>query len=554
MVEFERKTESKDTRESESSKVSSEVQDLQRKRDATTDKSLKDSQKTVTEQLDGNNPFEIVDGKESRKIKGLALDENGQVKQFEDQMGEVYRKDENGKWSRFGLLSPNGEEKLEDVKMDGDNLNITYRIPKDDANPDGEADLVTKQVRPDGSEVTVYPNAKTVTTHENGLRTVKVLNESGDENKPMQIVKFAVIPGHENEPPQPIFFQDPEGNVYERCGDAPWTKTDKNGNITNFDGKVQADSDGKVTLLPNAKGEKSLGFLPNGTRIETLKTESTTERILTLSDKTTIENKIDERSGKATMTTTRPDGTVTKVDFDKGGSATSYSTTKDGVTSSYKRETLWYGDGGTLYTKRWLDTNGNVIEPDAATTKLAFNKTEVDLLQDNNPDNFRPRGNNPIEYRPLIEEVPENYKDILESRLKTCREQPFEYKTNEWFKDMVKDNGDWDDKKHGRQYQAWGNVVWGMEANELGYEFEIANAAVGLYKIGEGKTRPEWVFSKTLGQNPMDYEYSKRGFELREQQRQTDNLPENPNITKRNQRREAVSEGLKMQRPFMAVA
>ena len=143
MVEFERKTESKDTRESESSKVSSEVQDLQRNRDATTDKSLKDSQKTVTEQLDGNNPFEIVDGKESRKIKGLALDENGQVKQFEDQMGEVYRKDENGKWSRFGLLSPNGEEKLEDVKMDGDNLNITYRIPKDDANPDGEADLWT---------------------------------------------------------------------------------------------------------------------------------------------------------------------------------------------------------------------------------------------------------------------------------------------------------------------------------------------------------------------------------------------------------------------------
>lgn len=514
-------------RDNSSQNSSNEVQDAQKQGIKPADQSLKAAQKTVTNEIDRERPFELVDGNsEKREVKGLELDNDGQPVKYTDKLGETYiRRD--GQWYRHSLLAPDGEP-VQDVKLDnGGNLNIIYNIPKDAADPNSATDQVTKQIRPDGTEKTIYPYAQTITSRESdGTRVVTVLRKDETENgpclAPLQTVKFAVVE-HKDEQPRPpecVYFQDSQYNTYEMDRETgKWTKKDAAGNVDeSWQGKVTADSDGcAVVYNTNLKGtdQASIRYFPDGT---VANAKDAKNRTLTLTDGTTVQNSEGGAFTPPTMTTTRPDGSVTKVEFDHEGHPTQVTYTKDGETSVYHREDPLGGDGMPIRSEVpvWYDKDGNQVNIDDKTVFTAPNGKQVDLAQKGTAQNFTSAGNNPIEYRPLIQEVPENYESLLQSRLKECRDNAGNLNMYQ----RTKDNGDWDDKQVGRQYEEWGNAAWGMYANEMGYEFDEANAAVGLYKIGSGKSRIEWAASKTLGQNPRDYELTKRGFELREKQRQ----------------------------------
>jgi hypothetical protein len=549
-----------------SQKSSDEVQELQRKGLKSSDKSLDDARNAVKSEIDRDNPLELVEGNERRGIKGLELDKDGQPAKYKDSLGETYVK-RDGAWYRHGLLSPEGE-RVEDVKLDKEgNLNITYKVPEDDANPNSKTDSVTRQIRPDGTESTLYPNSKTLTSRESdGTKVVTVLQkeeiEGGVCKAPLQTVKFAVV--DQSKPPQCVYFQDAQNNTYEMDRNTKeWTKKDASGNKDeNWQGKVTADSDGCACVFNNnlaGTEQASLRYFPDGT---VANAKDSKNRTLTLTDGTTIQNSSGNTLESSTMTAKRPDGSTTKIDFDRDGNATQVSYTKDGQTQIFHRQDPTGINGVPMRSRDavWFDADGRQVNIDDKTVLSAPNGKQVNLAQMGTPEQFTSAGNNPIEYRPLIQEVPENYESLLQARLKECRDN-----AGNW--NMYKkthDGGEWDDKQAGGQYQAWGNAAWGMYANEMGYEFANANAAVGMYKILSGKSRIDWAASDTLGQNPADYELTKRGYELRERQRQNQDVPlkssqgidlphipdaeKNPNIEMRNARREIDSN------PYIMVA
>lgn len=505
-----------------SRKSSNEVQDLQKQGVKPADPSLNVAQSTIDSEIDKDRPFELVDNSEKPQLKGLELDPNGELKKYTDSLGETYIK-HDGKWHRHGLLSPEGEP-VEDVKLDKDgNLNIIYRVPKDDANPNSEIDLVTKQIRPDGTEKTIYPNSQTLTSRESdGTRVVTVLrgedSETGGCKSPLQTVKFAIV--DEKKPPQCVYFQDAQYNTYEMDRETgKWTKKDAAGNVDeNWKGTVTAESDGCAVVFNDNLADTdraSFRYFPDGTVVNA---KDSKNRTLTLTDGTTIQNSAGNAIAPTLLTTTRPDGSITRVEFDRDGHPTQVTYTKDGDTKTYHRKERNDISGRTIRLKDpvWYDQDGQQVNIDDKTVLTAPNGKQVNLAQKDVAGQFTSAGNNPIEYRPLVQEVPENYETLLRTRFEECRNYPGD--VNMYYK--TRDGGDWDDKKVGRQYEAWGNAAWGMYANEMGYEFDQANAKVGLYKIGTGKSRVEWVFSKTNGQNPHDYELTRRGYELREKQRQ----------------------------------
>ncbi len=542
--EFQNKRDSreseKENQENSSLKSLTEVQDAQRNGAKTEDQSIKNSQKTVKNEIDKDNPLQIVDSSEKKQIKGLELDADGNAVKYTDKLGETYKMDSNGQWMRYGLLSPQGEP-VENVKLDEKgNLNITYRIQKDESDSQSKPELITKQISPDGSEKTFYPKSTTITTREDDDK-VKVVTvyRPEDGRTPcgaLQTVKFSVLDS--NKPPMCSEFTAPDGSVYKANG-----QLDKDGHYLfdkfsngirdeNFNGYVSADSDGCAVVFnsnPDAK-PRCIRYLPDGT---VAFGSSSKERTVMLVDGTTIENKI-ETNGTATMTTHRAnDESTTRVEFDRLGLANKITyTTKDGQTSTYSRFDGDFDDKGNPVSTRelgWYDANGNLVDmkEQPFLDFEAVDGSKVRLDEKDLPQKFTSKGNNPIEERPLIQEVPENYKDLLENRFNSCRNDsalttPI---AGSWtFKNLTQDDGDWDDKRYGRQYEQWGNAAWGMYANELGYEFEDANLGVGVYKIFSGKSNLSWI--STSGQNPRDYKVSKEGFELREKQRnQSEDLP-----------------------------
>ncbi|MBX9951541.1 MAG: hypothetical protein K2Y39_20390 [Candidatus Obscuribacterales bacterium] len=508
----------------------SEVQDSRKQGIKTEDQSINNSQKTVKNEIDRDNPLQIVDNSEKKQIKGLELDADGNVSKYTDKLGETYKKDEKGQWMRFGLLSPQGEP-VESVKLDEKgNLNITFKFQKDDSG--SESVSITKQILPDGSEKTIYPKSMTLTTREDNDKT-KVVTVYRPENGEtpcgtLQTVKFSVL--DPNKPPMCSEFTAPDGTVYKANGQVDdkghylFDKYSQGEKDEKFKGYVSADTDGCAVVFNQNEGAnpKTIRYLPDGT---VAFGSDSKNRTVMLVDGRTIERT--ETSGLATMTTRLPaDGSTTKVEFDRQGLANKITyTTKDGQTSTYSR---FDGDADfTAYvryggTSGWYDEKGNIV--DMKEQKFLDFQIEggskIRLDEEGLADKFTSKGRNPIEERPLIQEVPENYKELLEKRFDRCRNDaslttPIQ---GSWtFKNLTQDDGDWDDKRYGVQYEQWGNAAWGMYANELGYEFEDANLGVGVYKIFSGKSRLNWI--STSGQDPRDYRVSKDGFELRERQR-----------------------------------
>lgn len=535
-AEIQKKKDSSDSerenQEKSSQKSLSEVQDSLKQGVTREDQSIRNSQKTVESEIDKDNPLQIVDSSEKKQIKGLEVDAEGNAVKYTDKLGETYKRDENGQWMRYGLLSPQGEP-VENVKLDEKgNLNITYRIQNDEPNSESPPDLVTKQILSDGSEKTIYPKSMTVTTREDNDKTKVVTVFRPEDGRtpcgPLQTVKFSEL--DPSKPPMCSEFTAPDGSVYRANGQVDkkghylFDKFKDNVQDKNFEGYVSADTDGCAVVFNNKEGAnpKTIRYLPDGT---VAFGKDAKNRTVMLLDGTTIERS--ESNGTATMTTRRAaDESTTKVEFDDSGLANKVTyTTKDGQTSTFTRFDGNFDNKGNPTSNKkvgWYDENSNFV--DMKEQKFldleVVDGSKIRLDESGLAGKFTSAGNNPIEKRPLIQEVPDNYKNLLEKRFDMCRNDsdlttPISGSWN--FKDLTQDDGDWDDKRYGRQYEQWGNAAWGMYANELGYEFEDANLGVGVYKIYSGKSRLSWI--STSGQDPRDYRVSKEGFELREKQR-----------------------------------
>lgn len=430
----------------------------------------------------------------------LLLDENGKPKQYTDAMGETYVRRAEG-WYRYSLVSPDGD-RLENFHVDHQgNVDITYKIQKNDAKAEDGYDFVKRQVLADGSEITMYdtdsnnepdfdkPNSVTKTTREGDAKVIEVMN--GDQ--PVQTVKFKVV--DEDEPPQLVYFEDPDKNVYVREGKA-WTK-----NGAAWDGKVTAESDGGALVLNGKPDKTSQRFLPDGTRVDAVDKD---HRTVKLTDGTTIKNDISS-DGTAVMTTTKPNGSVIQVKFNRCGQSYEVAYSQDGQTSVFTKG----ADG------QWLSSEKQPVSIEDKTKLAAPNGEVVYLDADGTPEKFTSAGANVIEHRTFVPEVPENYEKLLQARLTQSKEDPGYLSLYS----KTKDGGSWDDKQSGGQYQTWGNVAWGMYAEEMGFDHEDANKWVGWYKYLNSKSNPEW--KDTYGQNPADYKLTKAGYELRQRQKRS---------------------------------
>ncbi|CAN5155806.1 hypothetical protein BH11CYA1_BH11CYA1_07390 [soil metagenome] len=130
-------------------------------------------------------------------------------------------------------------------------------------------------------------------------------------------------------------------------------------------------------------------------------------------------------------------------------------------------------------------------------------------------------------HRAIVQEMPSNWKELLAERTAEAKDHPYEFlnitDALSFIKEKTQDSGDWDDKQKGGQFQAWGNVAWGVYASEMGFSYDRSIWYNGLAKNLNGKTNEEWgspldilnpfASESTYGQNPADAELIKRGYE-----------------------------------------
>lgn len=130
-------------------------------------------------------------------------------------------------------------------------------------------------------------------------------------------------------------------------------------------------------------------------------------------------------------------------------------------------------------------------------------------------------------HRAVVQEMPSNWKQLLAERTEEARNHPYEFfnitDALSFIKEKTEDKGDWDDKQKGGQFQAWGNVAWGVYASEMGFSYDQSIWYNGLAKNLNGKTNGEWgspldilnpfAGESTYGQNPADAELIKRGYQ-----------------------------------------
>jgi hypothetical protein len=130
-------------------------------------------------------------------------------------------------------------------------------------------------------------------------------------------------------------------------------------------------------------------------------------------------------------------------------------------------------------------------------------------------------------HRAVVQEMPSNWKQLLAERTEEARNHPYEFfnitDALSFIKEKTEDKGDWDDKQKGGQFQAWGNVAWGVYASEMGFSYDQSIWYNGLAKNLNGKTNADWgspldilnpfAGETTYGQNPADAELIKRGYQ-----------------------------------------
>jgi len=91
-----------------------------------------------------------------------------------------------------------------------------------------------------------------------------------------------------------------------------------------------------------------------------------------------------------------------------------------------------------------------------------------------------------------------------------------------WFRNQVKNNGPWDYKQQGRQYQDFGNFNYGATGLALGLGETFLLREAGRAQIAAGTSKPEWGDPGSranpwggkppYGDDPDDQEQIKKGF------------------------------------------
>jgi RHS repeat-associated protein len=88
-----------------------------------------------------------------------------------------------------------------------------------------------------------------------------------------------------------------------------------------------------------------------------------------------------------------------------------------------------------------------------------------------------------------------------------------------WFAMMVTDNGPWDYKRRGKEYENFGNWHYGVVAHEFGIGKDLALRAAGYKQARNGLSQREdgwygdnpWIDS-SYGDDPEDQRWIKRGY------------------------------------------
>ncbi len=524
-------------------------------------------QETKNVQRPVGKPYEIISSSIGDNKILLKLDKDGMPAQITDRNGEKFVKRADNQWYRESMLYPNGE-KLDRVYVDPatKDISITYNIPKNENQESDGSTLVRRTIKSDGKEVTQYdinpgaeidtkPDTKfdtkfdtktytesdtakftTITTREGNKKTIEVETDG----KTLQTLTFEK--DEKTGFDQLVKFVAPDNSVYEKTGKS-WSKDGRP-----VDGTLKADNNGAVKLTynkgyveqnPDKANATAARFLPNGTRIESDTDCPPKMRTIFAKNGTKIEV---STNGVEVNSVVTEDGVPMNVPSGKRFIDSVKVTQSDGTYSkvSYNQS----GDPVTLndsplqkINNVWVDGAGKPV------LQLQTSDGPVDLNHAKQAERYR-SGDNDLEQRPLIQELPDNYQQLLAARLYESSfynyssvldlgnpAGPQRLSTLAFIYKKTHDSGEWDDKQQGGQYQRWGNVAWGMYADKCGIPYNDAIWYNGLAKAGNGKRESEWGSptdwnpldnwydsGKTYGQNPADARLIKFGYEQLEKQ------------------------------------
>ncbi len=414
-------------------------------------------------------PNEVIEYKSGDKTEKLELDDSGMPKKFTDRSGETIEKDKDGNWIKIGILSPKGEP-LENFSVDAEhNISITYRVAVDENKTDAGNNFVKRVIKPDGTEETSY-------------------STSGD-NK----------------------VSSPD---YQ-------TRLTRDGEYKSLD----AIKDGKVIQSAKFKGDDLVSFAaPDKTKYDLVGSE-----------------------GGKYWQKTSPDGTVTKVagnvKVDNDGTAfveNKNETTKEFQTQRFLANGTRINSPIDASSRTITTAEGEVFKRDSSNPKVpTFTKTTADGNVVTITQSELKNSTEKLERRAIRQELPENWQELLKERLSIAdnplfsQDGPTAAAGKGLLYEYTVDGGAWDDKAKGSQFQAWGNVAWGMYAAQMNMPYKDALWWNGAVKTANGKNagHPEWgspidwythPHSKerqTYGQNPADADLIKVGYEQFDQYR-----------------------------------
>lgn len=500
-------------------------------------------------------PNEVVETVSGDKVERLELDDSGLPKLFVDRNGDQIEKRSDG-WYKVGLLSPEGE-KLEHFSVDADrNVTIISRIPRQENNSESGFNYARRVIDANGVERTYYsvngdskverPDYETSTSREGAVKTVEVIKDG-------KVLQAAIFENNKL-----TSFTAPDKTVYTRTGvdengKPTWSRKDASGNTTEFNGNIKVDNDGYAFI--STKDGPSAKYFANGTSINS--NDGSTIRTLTTPQGATITRDASNPEAK-TITNTNLDGSSVSVLFSQQ-EATQVTVKDSNGDSTFTRS----GDG-------WLDSEGqDVTEKVRSLTNVKLDDCNIlDITKGESLDKLKLPDSIVLEKRAILQEIPDNWQELLKERLSYCANPMFRQdgpnKPSGLYMlySKTKDNAEWDDKQNGSQYQAWGNVAWGMYAAQTRMDFEDSIWWNGAVKKISGKSQSGWgspmdIFKdvdtsslayvgplqesdeksfdlesgKTYGQNPADAKLIKKGYDQFDKFKQPDKpLPTNPLI------------------------
>lgn len=505
------------------------------------------------EQKPVGQPNETIEMRSGEKVSRLQLDGNGKPKQFNDQNGDTIVRKEDGKWYRQNVMNRDGEL-LHDFSVDENkNVNITYKVQKDENDAGAGYDYVRKQVRTDGTEQASYktnikkgedpdfskPDVVTLTTREGNTKTITALKPDG---QPLQSLKY--------EGDNLVAFNAPGGTRFQRVeegGKQVWKKSEASGEVSTFDGTVKSDSNGSVIVRDSSLAGKNSDqfarrYLANGTQVNS--DDGTPPKIRTVTTAEGLLIQTTNGEGGKQTTFRYPTGQEVNIKYN-GGKITQVSgSTANGAIDMSLKDGQWVSSDNRAIKDVRIEGDQIVIESGDGKSQYIDSRAKVNSLEAGETPPFKDS-----EHRTLVQELPENWEQLLKERTDEAAKHPFfstkdpiSWTSLKWLYDRTNTNdGDWDDKQKGGQYQQWGNFAWGCYASAMGLDYDNGIWLNGIVKKWNGASKDEWgkpwdmdgidlEKGKAYGQNPADARHIKEGYAYYDQLARENKVASAPRI------------------------